>query len=337
MIKKITRLNKYVEQDYPYFYQYHKLSQDLLIPKDVIVRIYILEVHGIKAKDLLSPSDPYFKLYFGDTIIDDQKSFVNDVEDYGLFKMFQLSGKLPGASTLRIELMDYDPLFSDELIGYTEIDIEDRFFDKNWRNLKYKPIETRKFLHDDIKGVQASMTMWLEIFVENDRTKIPIWDISPPPKKEMELRLIVWETRDIPNLDVEETSDIYVSAFVDDKHKRESTDVHYRCQTGCGSFNWRVLLPVFCPSDYSKLKIQVFDNDFFSKDDFICGHDLDLGRLFKEVFHLDIPITFTKTYFEEIMKNLPKNEDIKFEDPKNKKKFWLQMYQHNDVFIIIVY
>ena len=90
--------------------------------------------------------------------------------------MYQLSGKLPGDSNLKIELFDYDPLFSDDLIGTSIIDIEDRFYDKKWKDLKFKPIETRKFLHDDRKGVQADMTMWLEIFIEKER-KNPVWDI----------------------------------------------------------------------------------------------------------------------------------------------------------------
>lgn len=47
----------------------------------------------------------------------------------------------------------------------------------------------------------------------------------------MELRLIIWETKDIPFADIEETSDIYVTVFTDEKIKK-STDVHFRCQTG---------------------------------------------------------------------------------------------------------
>jgi hypothetical protein len=43
--------------------------------------------------------------------------------------------------------------------------------------------------------------------------------------------VIVWETKDIPFMDIEETTDIYVTCFVDDKQKK-STDVHYRCQNG---------------------------------------------------------------------------------------------------------
>lgn len=48
----------------------------------------------------------------------------------------------------------------------------------------------------------------------------------------MELRLIVWETVDIPYNDAEEVSDLYVKCFVDENN-RKSTDIHYRCQNGC--------------------------------------------------------------------------------------------------------
>lgn len=48
----------------------------------------------------------------------------------------------------------------------------------------------------------------------------------------MEMRLIVWETKDIPYADVEETCDMYVTAYLD-KDVKKSTDIHYRCQTKC--------------------------------------------------------------------------------------------------------
>lgn len=47
----------------------------------------------------------------------------------------------------------------------------------------------------------------------------------------MELRLIVWETKEVPFADVEETSDIYITVFLD-RDIKKSTDVHYRCQDG---------------------------------------------------------------------------------------------------------
>ena len=32
----------------------------------------------------------------------------------------------------------------------------------------------------------------------------------------MELRIVIWETKDIPFADIEETSDIYVKVFIDE-------------------------------------------------------------------------------------------------------------------------
>lgn len=54
---------------------------------------------------------------------------------------------LPGPSMLKIQMWDYDNLFSDDKIGTTTIDLEDRFFSNKWQRLKYKPIETRKIYH----------------------------------------------------------------------------------------------------------------------------------------------------------------------------------------------
>jgi len=42
---------------------------------------------------------------------------------------------------LVIEAWDYDDLFGDDLIGSTTIDLDDRFFNPNWRRLEDKPIE----------------------------------------------------------------------------------------------------------------------------------------------------------------------------------------------------
>ena len=93
-----------------------------------------------------------------------------------------MNAKLPGASKLIIELYDYDYLFPNEFIGSTVIDIEDRFFDKNWKKLKHKPVEVRTLLHPDITGVQGEISMWLEVFDKSERDKTPVWDITPSPE-----------------------------------------------------------------------------------------------------------------------------------------------------------
>ena len=50
--------------------------------------------------------------------------------------------KLPGSNTLRIEVWN-DVFGTDELIGATEIDCENRFFNRKWSASVKKPIESR--------------------------------------------------------------------------------------------------------------------------------------------------------------------------------------------------
>jgi hypothetical protein len=53
----------------------------------------------------------------------------------------------PGAPTLAIAAYDYDDLFGDDLIGKTDIDLDDRYFMPSWTALNEKPIEFRELRH----------------------------------------------------------------------------------------------------------------------------------------------------------------------------------------------
>ncbi len=239
---------------------------------------------------------------------------------------------LPGDGRLKIEVWDYDPLFSDELIGSTTIDIEDRFFDNKWKNLKHKPIEVRNLIHPDLKGNQGWISMWVEVFEKQDRANVKKWDISPAPETELEMRLVVWETENTVVGDVEGMSDYFVTCFVDN-NTRQSTDIHFRCEENKqASFNWRIVLPLTVPTDNTKLNIQLMDNDFFSKNDYLAGNTLDLYKLIENVYQLDIPIKFEKAYYEGL-NTKGRSTDIEFVkyDGDEVEKFWLQLYTPKDV------
>tara|TARA_B110000285_G_scaffold139762_1_gene156427 strand:+ start:1202 stop:1450 length:249 start_codon:yes stop_codon:yes gene_type:complete len=81
--------------------------------------------------------------------------------------------------------------------------------------------------------------MWVEIYEKNEKeaNEAPI-DISPPPVVDMMVRFIVWKTKEIENMDWEGTSDIFCRSYFDSE-KDITTDTHWRCKTGKGSFNWR--------------------------------------------------------------------------------------------------
>ena len=51
------------------------------------------------------------------------------------YRMFEISTTLPGPSLLTVEVWDHDTLSSDDLIGTTVIDLEDRLFHDVWQRL----------------------------------------------------------------------------------------------------------------------------------------------------------------------------------------------------------
>lgn len=120
--------------------------------------------------------------------------------------------------------------------------MDDRFFCPQWQQIKNKPIEYRQLYHPASQVSQGVVKLWVEICMTNTSTKSDskIWDITPQPQDNFEVRLVIWDTKEVKCEDFEGTSDVFVKAHIDDKDKKE-TDTHYRCQNGKASFNYRLL------------------------------------------------------------------------------------------------
>lgn len=41
-----------------------------------------------------------------------------------------------------------------------------------------------------------------------------VWPIQPKPPMDFELRVVIWECEDVPASDIEDTSDLYITACV---------------------------------------------------------------------------------------------------------------------------
>ena len=90
-------------------------------------------------------SDPFLVIKLGTTTISDKTSLRPKTCNPGFYTSYDIPASLPGASTLAIECWDDDGFDFPDLIGVTKIDLEDRYFNKEWRE-KYpnkKPIEER--------------------------------------------------------------------------------------------------------------------------------------------------------------------------------------------------
>ena len=257
---------------------FEKISRELLVKNRFVIRIYLIDAFDLQQKDSFSDSDPYVRIKLGNKVITDRENHQTDCSNPKFMKAFDFNTVLPGKSILHVQLWDFNSVFSDSKIGTTRIDIEDRHFTPKWRNLKEKPVETRPIYVKSSRMPQGYLRMWLEVIPERDVCE-PI-NISPRPPKSFEARLIIWKCEDVENMDFEGVSDLYIRAWVNQSEYRE-TDTHYRCQSGKGSWNWRLKFPLTLPEDYNSVTIQVWDRDIFSRNDFIAEATLPFNELAK--------------------------------------------------------
>ena len=319
-IEKMKNLNRY-----------EGLKKKLITKKEIIVRIYVLELNELAKKDLLSESDPYIKILVNDKeVINERNNYQEDQKNCKWYKYYDIPAEIPGSSTLKIEVWDWDEILSDDLIGTTTIDLEDRYYNDDWQNMKYKPIEVRPLLHPDIEGSQGKVIMWLEMFdADKKSTEIP-WKIDPQPICELQVRFVVWETEEMEMMDIEGTSDIYVIGYIEQKESQK-TDIHFRCQTGVASFNWRMLLPLKLPVQRPLLTIQVYDKDIFSSDDYMCGATINMKDIINIPKLLEMPVGLTRDFYEDLTdeekETLGEIEFLSPEDDEEGIKFWVQCYK----------
>jgi len=94
-------------------------------------------------------------------------------------------------------------------------------------------------------------------------SEVPIYNISPKPCEDFEVRVVVFDTENVIAMDDEGTSDVYCRAFFDSKEETKETDTHFRCSNGKASWNYRMLFNIKHPRKAYSLSLQLYDRDFF--------------------------------------------------------------------------
>lgn len=111
---------------------------------------------------------------------------------------------------MELQIWDYDPITADELIGSCFIDIENRLestlTNSHWNN----PIETHNLYNETSKRPQGLIRFWLDLVPMDNISLYREFDIANKPKANYEVRIIVWNVKDMPNNDIEDMSDLYV-------------------------------------------------------------------------------------------------------------------------------
>jgi len=298
--------------------------RELSVPHSVIVRVYILKGYNIPAKDDdKNTSDPYLTVKLGKMHLSDRANHLNNqIKDVKFLKYFELETKFPGSSKLEISLFDYESIGKDNLIGATVIDLEDRWFSEVWRKgepwkIKNKgenedftneeqvaldrfinsPTEVRPLWHPSRSQQQGSLKLWIDILHLADARNVPPIDITPLPRKNYELRIIIYRCRNWEKVGDIMTSmtDLFIKMKFEKDENWLSTDIHYRAETTM-SFNWRMKFDVKLPIDYDKegeldLKMQMCDFDILFND-ILDEKKLNLREYFSRANEVDEPLQF---------------------------------------------
>ncbi|KAG7463981.1 hypothetical protein MATL_G00182400 [Megalops atlanticus] len=100
-------------------------------PIKVLIRVYIISASNLHPADADGKSDPYIVLKLGKTEIKDRENYIPKQLNPVFGRSFEVQATFPQESLLTVLIYDHDTVGSDDLIGETQIDLENRFYSRH--------------------------------------------------------------------------------------------------------------------------------------------------------------------------------------------------------------
>jgi hypothetical protein len=296
----------------------------LLKPQGYKIRLYALKANSLTAMDMgiggrPGKSDPYLKIKLGKQKFNDRDNAIDDVTDADFYQLIEMNAELPGTSQLEISVMDKDDIGSDDLIGKTVIDLEDRWFDSRWQqmgranrimptddpnNLRWdtKPLEVRSLFAPTSNNPQGNFTCWLDILSPAEASAFPPDEVALPPRQVFEMRIVIWKAKDVPAQDLlggQNMTDMYVQVRPEGCAE-QTTDTHWRAKKGKGSFNWRMIFDVELGHNTRSMKfpylsLQLWDKDLLKYNDCICESTFDMRKYYEKAYRKNCAVKLFET------------------------------------------
>ncbi|XP_029087847.1 otoferlin isoform X1 [Monodon monoceros] len=100
-------------------------------PINVLVRVYVVRATDLHPADINGKADPYIAIRLGKTDIRDKENYISKQLNPIFGKSFDIEASFPMESLLTVAVYDWDLVGTDDLIGETKIDLENRFYSKH--------------------------------------------------------------------------------------------------------------------------------------------------------------------------------------------------------------
>ncbi|UKJ90471.1 hypothetical protein MACJ_001404 [Theileria orientalis] len=323
--KSSTRTNKELAAIRERINTQKKLLNELYSQaKDLVVRTYVLEAKGLYSSSIASSSSgDLLSNLTGDVMtyvwirnVDQEQydqgsnnysytskamGYPNSIRDANNAKKglkpiynncYNVSCSLPENSILKISIVSKGTI-TEEIIGTTYIDCEDRFFNKNLQQLMLEdcaPVESRTLKTYGNAGDPGEITishgilrLWLEMMDLQTAKMKPIQHLGSLEPTNYELRVVIWKAHYFS--DENSTVSLFVRGIYQNEQSDNSqdTEVHYHSKDKTGIFNWRLKYPISIPTEYTGFKLQLYSYNKLSSNEVLGEANVDLGFEFHKV------------------------------------------------------
>ncbi|XP_023271889.1 fer-1-like protein 4 [Seriola lalandi dorsalis] len=100
-------------------------------PIKVLVRVYIIKATGLAPTDPNGKADPYLVVRVGEQSLDTKDRYIPKQLNPTFGEVFELTVSFPLETDVVIMVLDHDLVGSDDVIGETRVDLENRFYSRH--------------------------------------------------------------------------------------------------------------------------------------------------------------------------------------------------------------
>ena len=133
----------------------------IMKPKSYMCRFYILEGVNI-VTDSDDVPELFLKVKINGKEEDLEAKTLRQSANPMFYILYEFPLEIPGPSYIELSVWIKGSFGDSEKIGFTEIDLEDRYFSVMWHKYELKPIELRNLHQEDGSSV-GRIKMWVDL------------------------------------------------------------------------------------------------------------------------------------------------------------------------------